>query len=268
MHRSASTRRQISSGVRPPDEHVGAAVVVGGARRGERRDVEQRTGVEEHRRVADVLHPAEDEILEQQRGVRQHGRLRGAGERRGVHREQAAARVDVALVGWLAGGEDGFVPIGGVGVVTDPASVVGRSVPRLADRVADLLLLPHDDARREVLDDEAQLCRALAPVGRAQHRADPSARQQQLEHAEGVLPEPQHPLAVDDALRDEDAGHAVDARVELGVAQRDVTVDHGDLMRSAAGVLAQQRVVRQDLAAIHVHGSGQAAARSAKTRIA
>ena len=46
------------------------------------------------------------------------------------------------------------------------------------DRVADLLVLPDDDGGREVVDDERELVGLLAPVRRAEHRADLAAREQ------------------------------------------------------------------------------------------
>jgi hypothetical protein len=109
--------------------------------------------------------------------------------------------------------------------MADPPDGRIRQFARGPHAVADLGLLPDDDRCVEVVDHEGELFGALAPVGRAEHRAEPRRREQELEHAERVLAEPEHTIARPDALAVERGHEPVDALVEFGVGQADGTVD-------------------------------------------
>ena len=65
-----------------------------------------------------------------------------------------------------------------------------------AHRVADLGVLPDDDASVDVADDELELLGRLPPVDRAKDAADLGRRQQALEHAVAVLAQPQDAIAL------------------------------------------------------------------------
>ena len=96
----------------------------------------------------------------------------------------------------------------------DPARLAGCPLAPGAHRVADLLLLPDDQLRREVVDDERELVGLLAPVRRAEHRAELGAGQQQLLDAEAVLPEPQDAVTASDANSCERVRGTIHAFVE------------------------------------------------------
>ncbi len=186
------------------------------------------------------------EPLPDERARGQHRGIRPAVEGRGVDEEQrrVRGRVGVGIVG-LPGRDELLVlariasPVacraGGVGVVADPPRLVVRRGPTGPYGIPDLLLLPDDERGCEIVDHERQLVGLLTPVRRTEHRPDLATREEQLLDAEGVLPEPQDPVAGSDARVLHCAGAAVDAGRGLGPGQRDVGVARRPASRAGPG---------------------------------
>ena len=145
---------------------------------------------------------------------RQHRRVRPAVERGGVDQQQRRVvgrrRRRDRRVGRVGASHASYSP---VSCPIHRASLVAATRRgRPARSSPTLRFLPHDDLRREVVDHERELVGLLAPVRRAEHRADLAAREQQLLEPERVLSEPQHPIAGADARRPQRVGDPVDAR--------------------------------------------------------
>lgn len=123
-------------------------------------DMEHGTGAEEGRLRADVPHPGRARAHGEQVALREHRAGLPAGDRRGVDDQQGGVGVDLGdgVLG-RAGGQEGLVGVGALGVVAQPQRLVVAAEfgPRLGDRVADLLVLPDDDLGIEVLDGEGHL---------------------------------------------------------------------------------------------------------------
>ena len=190
--------------------------------------------------VVDVAQPGDRHAHGDQVGVRQHRAARPAADRRGVDDQQRGIRVDVqAGVGRVAGGQERLVAVAGPGIVAQPQRGLGGRAdgPRRTDRAADLLLLPDHHLGAEVLDREGHLRRGPPPVAGAHHRPDLGRRAEQLVDPEGVLAEPQDPVARADPRRAQRVGQPVDPLVEFRPGQVVLAVGQRQLARVAAAVL-------------------------------
>ncbi len=228
--------------VRAPDEHVRAAHDERRQVGHERPDVEQRAGVEEHVRGVDARPRRHEQALRDQRTGRQHRRVRSAVESCGVDEQERCVRGRVRVGIGAAARSDELLVLAGpraLGVVADPEGFVPGTRPARPHRRPDLLLLPHDDRRREIVDDERELVGLLAPVRRTEHRPDLAAGEQQLLDAERVLPQPQHAVARSEAGRAQRVRGAMDARRRGLPVQRQVTVRERGRVGPGAGVTAQ-----------------------------
>jgi hypothetical protein len=114
----------------------------------------------------------------------QHGSRWPIDDRRSVNHQQRIVRVDISGDRFGAVlGELSLVACRFVGVVLDPDRAVTCPRPRRRYLVADLFLLPHDHLGVEVLNDERKLVAGLPPVSGADHCAQSSATNHQLEEA-------------------------------------------------------------------------------------
>src|SRR5581483_520711 len=190
--------------------------------------------------------------------------VRASGERGGVELEDGCGRVDDDVgIARLAVREEPLVAVVGVvvvavRVVAEPDAVAGGRgrVTRRPHGVADLLVLPHDDARRRVVDDERELVDGLAPVRGAEDGTELGGGEQRLEDAPRVLPEPQHTIAgADTGAVVQGVGEPVDAVVELRPRQAHVAVDDRGPQRVAAPVLAQDVAERDRVQDVDRHAS-------------
>ena len=180
-----------------------------------------------------------------ERGVRQHRRVRAARERRGVHQQHRVAGFGrgVGLVRRAGRDERLVLAV----VVLDPVRGAAgrRRGPRRAHGLADLLGLVHHDGGREVVEHERHLAARLPPVHRAEEGTDLGRREQALEQPEGVLAEPDDPVARVHAVGEQRVREPVDPLVEGGVGEAHVAVDRRRLRRTGAPVLAQHVAERQ-----------------------
>ena len=190
------------------EEHVGAADHERRERVHERAEVEQRSAVQVHVVAGRAGEVAVHQALGDARGVREHRAVRPAGERRGVDDERRRRRVDgdVEVGVARAGREERLVA---VGVVVGRRGWIHRAGRRraLARRPAPCRRPPPPARRRPSASrssiTNASSSAALAPVRRAEHRAELRRGEQQLEDAERVLAEPEHAVAGADALAGE-----------------------------------------------------------------
>jgi hypothetical protein len=102
--------------------------------------------------------------------------------------------------------------------VLQPESLRAAGVTGGADGVADLFVLPDDDARVDVAENELELAGALPPVDGAEDAADLGSRDESLHHTVTVLAEPQDAVARREAFGKEGVGETVDPFVHLDVA--------------------------------------------------
>ncbi len=242
-------------GVAAADEDVGAAPDEG--RRGvlEGADVEQRTGIEEDLVAIRVEEGTDDAGLRDQvrRGehrpggptpVRgrvddEHGGVRigiRGRQRRVARGQEALVRVGSVAVRLIAVGP----ALGPVGVVAQPERGVRGPLARLPDGRPDFGVLPDDDGRPQVVDDERHLLGGMPPVHRAEHGAEPCARQDQFERPVAGLPEPQHPRATCDTCAVECAGEPGDSIVEVGVGHPVFPTHGGGVARTRAAVFGEE----------------------------
>ncbi len=117
---------------------------------------------------------------------------------------------------------------------------MGGPLACLPDGRSDLGVLPDDDGGPQVVDDERHLLGRVPPVHRADHGAEPCARQDQLECPVAGLPEPQHPRARCDTCAVECAGEPGDPIVELGVGHAVLGAHGGGSARTRAGVFGEK----------------------------
>ena len=264
-HRSDQERAGAALGLDQPAEllgvdasceDVGAALYEGRQRVHERADVEQRSGVEVHERIVDPGEVPEHEALRDERGVAQHRPVRPAREGGRVDHEQRRPRVAVAEAEVVrlfrpTRGQHPLVSVVTGRVVLHPTSAGARSGARVTNVPADLLLLPEHDPGVEVVDDERELLGALAPVGRAEHRAQLGRGEQALGDAKGVLAEPQDPVGGTDARFGQGVGEPVHALVEFRIRGPVPALDDRRRIGTTPCVLAQDIGKRQRASGVH-----------------
>ena len=136
-------------------------------------------------------------------------------------------------------------------VVLQPQGACGCLLTRLADGVADLLLLPDDDGGIDVLQHEGQLLCRLAPVDGTEHAARLGRGQQTFEDAVAVLTQPQDAVAGTETGAGQGVGQPVDAVVHLRVGEAGVLADQRGVKGIAAPVLAQHVAQGQRVEQVH-----------------
>ena len=187
-------------------------------------------------------HWRHQQSLRDQRTGRQHGGVGPARERGRVDEQQRSvgSEVGVGIVGRPRRDERLVLTVVmRVAVVADPARGVGGLRAPGPDRRSDFLLLPDDDRRCQVVDDEGELVGLLAPVHGTEHRPDLAAREQQLLHAEGVLAEPRDAIAGPDPGVTQGVGAPVHPRRGFGPRQCAGAVGEGDRGGTGADVGAE-----------------------------
>jgi len=172
--------------------------------------------------------------------MRQHRATLPAADPRRVDHQERAVRVDVETrVGWVAAGQELLVTVGRAAVMAQPQRRLRRRAerPRGAHGLADLLVLPDDHARAEVVDREGHLRWCPAPVARADHCPDLGRRAEQFIDAEGILAEPQDPVALADPAAAQRVRQPADPLVQLRPGQAIRPVNEGEPVGVAAAVL-------------------------------
>ena len=209
------------------------------------RDVEQRPAVQVDVRRVDVGQPADDQALTDERGVAQQRAVRAAVERGGVEQQHriAAGRRRRRGRSRVAGREERFVAPAPSSRRAAATARRAGALPR-ARRGRCRRSRPPATPRRagvEVVEHERQLVGGLAPVGRAEDRAELRRGEEQLDDAERVLPEPQDAVAGPDARRRRAPARAGSPgrRARRYVRRTSPSTD-GELLRPRAAVLAQQ----------------------------
>ena len=137
--------------------------------------MEQRAGIDEHAVVVGSGGPAGESRHRDKVAVAEHRAGRSIDDRSGIDDQQRVVWVDFGRHGFgPAGGDQILITARHIGIMLNPLGPLACQFARSSDALTDLLLLPDDDPRIEVVDDESELVAGLPPVHRADHRAEPS----------------------------------------------------------------------------------------------
>ena len=247
--------RAQSLGVDLRREDVGAAVEERRERHDRRRDVEQRTTVQVRVLGRQLLQEAHECGLLDEPGLGEERTVGTSAEGRGVEHERRSIRT--GAVGPRVRprrAQQSLVVAVVVSVVADPhrPTVGSAGATRPAD-VVELVVLPHDDARRGVVDDPRELVGAPTPVERTEDRAEPCARDEAFEDAVAVVSVPQDARAGFDTVVLQDGHHTVDALGKVARTEAVLAADDRERVGPEPCVLAQRvrerQVIHDDLVA-------------------